>query len=155
MSYYYKAETNLAFIRYHLKIKSICPNHLLKVFLLSTVMDGSVKTAATTWAMGEGTGSMAWVNLTVIFLLTKTALKVLKDYEMQKKEGENPVFEPVKLGIKGADFWEKEYREISSRLKLKFFNLVMSITSLHDKMNGLILKYHLHKRSISRGNYLC
>jgi AGCS family alanine or glycine:cation symporter len=113
MSYYYKAETNLAFLRYHLKVKSIWPNHLLKVFLLATVLYGSVKTAATVWSMGDlGTGALAWVNLTVIFLLSKTALNVLKDYEMQKKAGENPVFEPIKLGIKGADFWEKEYREI-------------------------------------------
>ncbi|MFC7393066.1 alanine/glycine:cation symporter family protein [Scopulibacillus cellulosilyticus] len=112
VSYYYKAETNLAFIRHHLRITSIWPNHLLKAILLATVLYGSVKTAATAWAMGDlGTGSMAWVNLIVIFLLTKTALKVLKDYEMQRKAGKNPVFEPVKLGIKGADFWEKEYRE--------------------------------------------
>ncbi|MGG1400096.1 alanine/glycine:cation symporter family protein [Bacillus salipaludis] len=113
LSYYYKADTNLAYLRQRLRIKSIWPDHLLKVFLLGAVMYGSVKTDATAWAMGDlGTGAMAWVNLTVIFLLTKTALKVLKDYEIQKKAGENPVFDPVKLGIKGADFWEKEYREI-------------------------------------------
>jgi AGCS family alanine or glycine:cation symporter len=117
ISYYYKAETNLAFLRYNLKIKSIWPNHLLKAFLLATVMYGSVKSAATIWAIGDlGTGSMAWVNLTVLFLLTKTALKVLKDYEMQKKTGENPIFEPVKLGIKGADFWENEYRKTKQEL---------------------------------------
>lgn len=112
-SYYYKAETTLAYLRQNLKMKSVWPNHLLKFILLATVMYGSVKTADTVWAMGDlGTGAMAWVNLTVILFLTKTALKVLKDYEMQKRAGKNPVFEPVKLGIKGADFWEKEYREV-------------------------------------------
>lgn len=113
VSYYYKAETNLAFLRHRLKIKSTWPNHILKFVLLATVMYGSVKTAETIWAIGDlGTGAMAWVNLTVVLLLTKTALKVLKDYEVQKKEGKNPVFDPAKLGIKGADFWEKEYREV-------------------------------------------
>jgi AGCS family alanine or glycine:cation symporter len=113
VSYYYKAETNLAFIRHNFGIKSTWGNHLIKVLLLVTTFYGSVKTASTAWAMGDlGTGAMAWVNLTVILFLTKTALKVLKDYEMQKKAGKNPVFDPVKLGIKGADFWEKEYREI-------------------------------------------
>ena len=112
-SYYYKAETTLAYLRQYLKIKSTWPNHILKVILLATVMYGSVKTAATVWAMGDlGTGALAWVNLTVILLLTKTALKVFKDYELQRKEGKNPVFDPVKLGIKGADFWEKEYKEV-------------------------------------------
>lgn len=113
LSYYYKAETNLAFLRDNLKINSTWLNHLLKVFLLGAVLYGSVKTAAITWAIGDiGTGAMAWVNLTVIFLLSKTALKVLKDYELQKKEGKNPVFDPIKLGIKDADFWENEYREV-------------------------------------------
>ncbi|MGF6952817.1 AGCS family alanine or glycine:cation symporter [Neobacillus sp. B4I6] len=113
VSYYYKAETNLAFLRHNLRIKSTWTNHVLKVFLLATVIYGSVKTADTMWAIGDlGTGAMAWVNLTVIFLLTKPALKVLKDYETQKKAGKNPVFDPVKLGIKGADFWENEYQEI-------------------------------------------
>jgi AGCS family alanine or glycine:cation symporter len=77
---------------------------------LATTFYGSVKTAGTVWAMGDlGMGAMAWVNLTAIFFLTKTALKVLKDYEMQKKAGIDPVFKPLKLGIKGADFWEEEY----------------------------------------------
>ncbi|MDR4945101.1 alanine/glycine:cation symporter family protein [Neobacillus cucumis] len=112
-SYYYKAETTLAYLRQNLSVKATWPNHILKVILLGTVMYGSVKTAATVWAMGDlGTGALAWVNLTVIVLLTKTAMKVFKDYEMQKRAGKNPVFDPVKLGIKGADFWENEYKEI-------------------------------------------
>ncbi|BDG49211.1 hypothetical protein PspKH34_37720 [Parageobacillus sp. KH3-4] len=56
-----------------------------------------------------GVGSMAWLNIIAILLLTKPALKVLKDYEEQKKAGKDPVFDPVKLGIADADFWEKEY----------------------------------------------
>ncbi len=113
VSYYYKAETNLAFLRDILRIKSTWPNQLLKVLLMVATFYGSVKTASVAWAMGDlGTGAMAWVNLTVIFFLTKTVLKVLKDYEMQKKAGKNPVFDPVKLGIKGADFWVEEYKEV-------------------------------------------
>ncbi|WP_174733244.1 hypothetical protein [Mesobacillus harenae] len=41
---------------------------------------------------------MAWVNLTFIFLLTKPALRTLKDYVQQK------------LGIEGADFWKEHYK---------------------------------------------
>ncbi|MFS0774908.1 alanine:cation symporter family protein [Neobacillus sp. 3P2-tot-E-2] len=53
---------------------------------------------------------MAWLNLITLLFLTKPALKVLNDYEKQKKAGKDPVFDPVKVGIEGADFWEKEYK---------------------------------------------
>lgn len=112
LSYYYKAETNLAFLMKNVKVKYDWPNVLLKLLVLFAAFYGSVKTAAVVWAMGDlGMGAMAWVNLTVIFLLTGTALKVLKDYETQKKAGVNPVFNPGKLGLKGADFWDLEYQE--------------------------------------------
>lgn len=117
VSYYYKAETNLAFLKKKLNVKSIWPSHILKVFMLITAFYGSIKTAEAAWAMGDlGMGAMAWVNLTAILFLTKTALKVLKDYEMQKKVGLDPVFNPTKLGIKGADFWEKEYKPVDNRV---------------------------------------
>ncbi|MCI2255384.1 alanine:cation symporter family protein [Domibacillus sp. PGB-M46] len=112
LSYYYKAETNLAFLRQKLGIKSMWPNHILKIILMSAAFYGSIKTAAVVWAMGDlGLGALAWVNLTVILFLTKPALKVLKDYERQKKEGKDPVFDPAKVGISDAEFWEKEYRQ--------------------------------------------
>ncbi len=72
-------------------------------------MYGAVKTAKLAWAMGDvGLGIMVWLNMVAIVLLYKPALKALKDYEEQKKQGIDPVFDPVKLGIKNADFWEKE-----------------------------------------------
>ncbi|UOF90976.1 alanine:cation symporter family protein [Fodinisporobacter ferrooxydans] len=130
-SYYYKAETNLAFLRQNLKTKSIWPNQILKIILLATVLYSTLKTAATVWAMGDlGTGILAWVNLTVIFFLTKTVLKVLKDYEMQKKAGNNPLFEPAKLGIKGADFWEKEYKEIEQDMPKESKAIESTATSI-------------------------
>jgi AGCS family alanine or glycine:cation symporter len=57
-----------------------------------------------------GVGIMAWLNVIAIIILQKPALASLKDYERQKKEGKDPVFNPVTLGIKNADFWEKEYQ---------------------------------------------
>lgn len=114
VSYYYKAETNLAFLRYKLGTPYWL-NHVLKFLLLAATFYGSIRTASTAWAMGDlGTGAMAWINLTVIFFLTKTTLAVLKDYENQKREGKNPVFEPTKLGIKGADFWETDYKHVET-----------------------------------------
>ena len=52
------------------------------------------------WSMGDiGYGLMAWANIIAIVLLAPKASAILKDYEQQKKEGKNPVFDPAKFGI--------------------------------------------------------
>jgi AGCS family alanine or glycine:cation symporter len=112
MSYYYKAETCLVFISKDRNIDLTWPKHILKIVLLAMTFYGSIASAKFAWALGDlGMGSMAWLNFVAILLLTKPALKVLKDYEKQKKEGKNPVFNPVKLGFKDAEFWVKDYDE--------------------------------------------
>ena len=112
MAYYYMAETNLAFI--NRKNNRPWSVFLLKVVICSMVFYGSVKTASLAWGLGDvGVGSMAWLNIIAILLLTKPALRVLKDYESQLKAGKDPIFDPAKLGIDHADFWEKEYTPIT------------------------------------------
>ncbi|MEH7111248.1 alanine/glycine:cation symporter family protein [Neobacillus niacini] len=113
MAYYYMAETNLAYINQ--KTKRIWTEYILKFVILGMVYYGCVKEAGLAWALGDvGVGAMAWLNLIAILLLTKPALKVLRDYESQLKDGKDPVFDPVKLGIKDADFWEHEYEYIEA-----------------------------------------
>nr|WP_272436673.1 alanine:cation symporter family protein [Terrihalobacillus insolitus] len=110
MSNYYKAETNLAFLNRNRGTKMVWPKHVLKVVLLAMVLYGSVQTGEMAWALGDlGMGTMAWLNFVAILLLTKPALKVLKDYEKQKKEGKDPVFNPADIGLEDADFWENEF----------------------------------------------
>lgn len=110
MSYYYKAETCLVFINKDRFKKLTWPTHVLKIVLLGMIFYGSLASADFAWALGDlGMGSMAWLNLITILFLTKPALKVFKDYERQRKEGIDPVFDPVKLGIKDAEFWTHEY----------------------------------------------
>lgn len=83
----------------------------LKLILLVMIFYGSVQTDEIVWALGDlGMGSMAWLNLIAILFMTKTALKVLRDYEEQKKEGRDPVFDPKKLGIKNAHFGRKSIK---------------------------------------------
>lgn len=109
MAYYYMAETNLAYI--NRKVRRVWSEYLLKFVFIGMVLYGAVKTAGLAWTLGDiGVGSMAWLNIIAILLLTKPTLKILKDYEEQKKQGLDPVFDPVKLGIKNADFWENEYK---------------------------------------------
>lgn len=108
MAYYYYAETNIAYILKN-RNKTVFIWILRVVFLIATYL-GTVKTAKLAWDLGDiGVGLMAWVNLIAIVLLSKTAMKVWKDYVTQRKAGvEDPTFKPNKLGIKNADFWENE-----------------------------------------------
>lgn len=108
MAYYYYAETNVAYI-FKNKNKKLIIWLLRIVFLFATYL-GTIKTAKLAWDLGDiGVGLMAWVNLIAILLLSKTAMVVWKDYVKQRKAGvEDPDFDPQKLGIKNANFWNKE-----------------------------------------------
>ncbi|MPW35969.1 sodium:alanine symporter family protein [Vibrio sp. B1Z05] len=110
LAYYYIAETNIAYIRRTFKINGL--KFLLKLVIITSVFYGTVRSANLAWAMGDvGVGLMAWLNIIgilIIFVMSKPALKALKDYEEQKKRGVSVyTFDPVKLGIKGATYWEK------------------------------------------------
>ncbi|MFC0272915.1 alanine/glycine:cation symporter family protein [Metabacillus herbersteinensis] len=110
MAYYYIAETNIAYLTKGRSSK--WPMFILKLVLLGTTYYGAVKTAGLAWALGDvGLGLMVWLNLIAILMLAKPALKTLKDYENQKKQGLDPVFDPEALGIKNADYWVKEYKK--------------------------------------------
>ncbi|MCW8329758.1 alanine:cation symporter family protein [Photobacterium sp. SDRW27] len=113
LAYYYIAETNIAYIRRSLKLPGMM--FVLKIVLTVAVFYGTVKAANLAWAMGDvGVGLMAWLNIVgilIIFFLSKPALKALKDYEEQQKAGVKEfTFDPVKLGIKNADYWEKRLK---------------------------------------------
>ncbi len=40
---------------------------------------------------------------------------MLKDYERQKKEGKDPVFNPKNVGIEGLTFWEERSKEVERK----------------------------------------
>jgi AGCS family alanine or glycine:cation symporter len=54
---------------------------------------------------------MAWLNIIAIVLLHKKAFVSLKDYETQNAQGLDPQFDPVRLGIKNADYWLGERKD--------------------------------------------
>ncbi len=110
MAYYYIAETNVAYI---FKGKWNKYGMLaLKVILLISVYLGTVNEAGAVWDLGDvGLGIMVWLNLIAIVILAKPALKTLKDYDEQRKQGLDPTFDPEKLGIKNAEFWTEEYKK--------------------------------------------
>ena len=106
VAYYYIAETNISYIDRHARWPWL--TFLLKLAIIAATVYGTVKTADLAWALGDiGVGLMAWLNLIAILLLHKVAFKCLRDYEAQKAAGKDPQFDPVALGIKGADYWEQ------------------------------------------------
>ncbi len=109
LAYYYIAETNVAYIRRTFRF----PGELaiLKIVLLGSVFFGTLREANLAWTIGDiGVGIMAWLNIVgilILFVMGKPALKALSDYEAQRNAGVTQYrFDPRKLGIKGADFWE-------------------------------------------------
>ncbi len=110
MAYYYIAETNVAYLVRNRSGAALML--LLKIAILSAVFFGCIRTAKVAWGLGDmGVGIMAWLNIIAIVILQKPALLAFKDYEQQKAKGKDPVFDPISLGIKDADFWEHEYNK--------------------------------------------
>ncbi|MFB0980835.1 MAG: alanine/glycine:cation symporter family protein [Alteromonadaceae bacterium] len=109
LAYYFIAENNVSYINKTIKMPIL--RFVLKVILMSAVFYGTVAEPSAAWGMGDiGVGIMAWLNIfaiIVIFFMAKPAIKALKDYERQQKDGVKIfTFDPLKLGIKKATFWE-------------------------------------------------
>ncbi len=111
LAYYYIAETNVAYIRRTIRFPGELT--LIKIVLLAAVFYGTVRTADLAWGLGDiGLGIMAGLNVIGILLLYfmgQPALRALKDYEEQRKAGVTEyTFDPKKLGIENATFWERD-----------------------------------------------
>ena len=109
LAYYYITETNVAYLNRVFNNK--LPVVFFKLLLMFMVAYGTVNSAGYIWTIGDiGVGLMAWVNvlgILLIFFLHKPTITCLRDYERQKKAGGPITFDPVKLGIKNATFWEQ------------------------------------------------
>ncbi len=106
MAYYYIAETNLSYLLKDRKNRAFL--WILRGLILFATFYGTVKTADLAWTLGDiGVGLMAWLNIIAIILLRKPALKALKDYHLQQKEGKNPVFDPKDLEIPDTEVWTR------------------------------------------------
>ncbi|WP_027072871.1 alanine/glycine:cation symporter family protein [Luteimonas sp. J29] len=106
VAYYYMAETNIAYI--NRKVHRPWMILVLRVAILLAVILGAVRSAGAAWTLGDiGVGLMAWLNIVAILVLQKPALLALRDYERQKAQGVDPVFDPEALGIRNAEFWRR------------------------------------------------
>ena len=133
MAYYYYAETNLVYLfnRWRRRQYRKHPEQLdeleradqvfgddrgekvvvwvLRCGTITAVFLGSMAGSGVAWTLGDiGVGAMAWINIVAILLLSPKALRSLRDYERQCKQGLEPRFKPRDLNIRQADFWDEE-----------------------------------------------
>lgn len=55
---------------------------------------------------------MAWINIVAILFMFPKAIRTLRDYEKQKRQGiDEPVFDPQKLDIENAEYWNHELQK--------------------------------------------
>ena len=107
MAYYYYAETNLVYLFGKGRMEQVLI-WVLRILMIAAVYYGSINKASMIWSLGDiGVGTMAWINIVAILLLSRMTFKALRSYEKQKKEGREPEFNPDELNIKNADFWKK------------------------------------------------
>jgi len=109
LAYYYIAETNVTYLNRYFKLH--IPLTAVKLVIMFMVAYGTVNSAGFIWDIGDiGVGLMAWINIVgiiAIFFVAKPAILCLQDYERQLKSGEPIEFDPKKLGIRNATFWEQ------------------------------------------------
>lgn len=72
------------------------------------VFAGAGLNAGMLWSIADITmGAMAVINIPVIIILGKCALRALKDYEKQRKEGKDPVFYAKTVGLEDkVEMWK-------------------------------------------------
>lgn len=100
---YFYAESNILFIK-----NSKVLLNIFRVTCVVAIFLGAQADFSLVWNLADVTmGLMAIVNIIAIFLLGKIAIKTLKNYEKQKKEGKNPIFYEDEIGISGT-VWTRD-----------------------------------------------
>ena len=120
VAFYYIASSNLIFLtKEKVNEKALW---VLKIGSLIISFVGGVISADMMWAAGDiGYVVLGFINMISILLLLPVVIKVYKDYERQRNAGQNPVFHPEELGIKGADFWVTS--DIEAKEEVKNLNI--------------------------------
>ncbi|WP_285761627.1 alanine/glycine:cation symporter family protein [Nocardiopsis ansamitocini] len=102
---YYYGESNLGFL-------SGNPLYITvyRFLVLVMIFLGSVASLELVWSLADVTmGVMAMINLAAIVPLGGLAMRLLKDFNDQRRQGLDPVFTRDRLpGVRGVQCWERE-----------------------------------------------
>lgn len=107
LSFSFYAETNLAYLIPNTKAQGICIG-IARALLAASMVFGSVQTSSFVWSMADfGLGLYTWVNLLALVLLSPTAIRLMKDYDRQRRAGGEIVLDPKAIGVDNAPIWEQ------------------------------------------------
>ena len=120
---YYIAEVNVVYLTRFIGPKANKVGlFFVKVLMMVMIAYGALNSAGYIWAIGDiGVGLIAWLNIVgilVIFFMARPAIKALRDYEAQRKAGvKTYTFDPIKIGVKNASYWEERHLKEKQALK--------------------------------------
>lgn len=106
LAYYLYAESDLIFLVGEAKT----PILVLKVAFLLSIFFGSLASVDTVWTMGDmAHGVMAWINILTLIFIGNQAVNIFRDYELQEKRGEIPIFDPDKFTLgQVSEVWKNK-----------------------------------------------
>ncbi|MFW0111154.1 alanine/glycine:cation symporter family protein [Rothia sp. P5766] len=120
---YYYGESNIRFVT-----EKHLPMNIFRVIVIGFVFFGAIASLDLLWNLADLlNGGMVIVNLTAVCLLMPNVMKLLRNYEAQRKAGLEPVFQASDLPeIKNLDAWDgtdqltqRSYWENYDRLQLE------------------------------------
>lgn len=81
---------------------------IIHIFFSLLIILGAVLNSELLWNISDILmGGMAIINIPVILVLSKYALRALRDYEKQRKEGKEPVFKAKNINLPDkVDYWD-------------------------------------------------
>ncbi len=101
---YYYTESNMYYIRG--KSTSL---RIFRSTVVLAVFQGSLAGYDFAWNLADVLmGFMTIVNIIAILLLSGTAVRVLRDYQAQRRAGRNPVFVAARVGLTNTELWQGE-----------------------------------------------
>lgn len=100
---YYYGETNIEYLTRKRGALTI-----YRVIVVLAVFGGSVVALDAVWtAANIAMAVMAFINLVAVLLLSRTVLRVLRDYQEQRKVGQEPIFHRDRMpDLEGIDAWD-------------------------------------------------
>lgn len=109
---YYYGETNIEFIK-----NSPAALFIYRIAVIAMVLFGALVDLAIVWNLADlFMGIMALINLVAITLLAKVAIAALKDYQDQRKKGQDPVFYSDSIpGLTGIESWESKEASLQKK----------------------------------------
>lgn len=100
---YCYAESNLKFITKNKRVV-----FLFRIVCLLVIFFGAQADFTFVWDLADVLmGLMAFLNIVVILMLGRIAIRCLRDYESQRFHGLDPTFNPEKLHIPYSEVWDE------------------------------------------------